>query len=110
MNKKRRETAVLNGRLAEQAVRQVNAEPWEPLPGMVRRRCGCSSEQRDATLPGLRGKDAARPAETSGLMSWKANLRRQTRNYRQPRLWVGQSDQPPRSRSILVPVRPRHRR
>jgi hypothetical protein len=40
MDKKQREAAVLNGGLAELVVRQVNAEPWEPVPGMVRGRCG----------------------------------------------------------------------
>jgi hypothetical protein len=30
MNKRRQEAAVLNGRMAELAVQQVNAEPWEP--------------------------------------------------------------------------------
>jgi hypothetical protein len=58
MDKKQREAAVLNGGLAELVVRQVNAEPWEPVPGMVRgalrlvpllvRRAG---EQRDTAMP-----------------------------------------------------------
>jgi hypothetical protein len=38
MNKKRRETAApTSGPEAE--VRAINAEPWEPLPGMVKRQC-----------------------------------------------------------------------
>ena len=40
MNKRRLGEAVLRGGFssAEAAVRVVNAEPWEPLPGMVKRR------------------------------------------------------------------------
>jgi hypothetical protein len=41
MNKRRLEEAVLNGGPAdaEAAARRVNAEPWQPLPGMVKRQC-----------------------------------------------------------------------
>jgi hypothetical protein len=41
MNKRRLGEAVLRGALAsaEAAARAVNAEPWEPLPGMVKRQC-----------------------------------------------------------------------
>ena len=41
MNKRRLGEAVLRGGFssAEAAVRVVNAEPWEPLPGMVKREC-----------------------------------------------------------------------
>ena len=42
MNKRRREKAVLRaGGLehAEAASRAVNAEPWEPMPGMVKLQC-----------------------------------------------------------------------
>jgi len=44
MNKTRRETAVLRvpGQTATGAAARVtNAEPWEPMPGMVKRRCRC---------------------------------------------------------------------
>jgi len=38
MNKKRRETAApISG--PEAVVRAINAQPWEPLPGMVKRQC-----------------------------------------------------------------------
>jgi hypothetical protein len=39
---KRRETTVLRAGgfvAAEAAARVVNAEPWEPMPGMVKRQC-----------------------------------------------------------------------
>ena len=41
INKMRLGEAVLRGGFAsaEAAVRAVNAEPWEPLPGMVKREC-----------------------------------------------------------------------
>jgi hypothetical protein len=41
MSKRRRETAVLKGSPADAkaAARRVNAEPWEPMPGMVKRQC-----------------------------------------------------------------------
>ena len=41
MNKRRLGEAVLSSGFssAEAAVRVVNAEPWEPLPGMVKREC-----------------------------------------------------------------------
>ena len=40
-NKKRAEELVLRGRLSseEAAARAANAEPWEPMPGMVKRQC-----------------------------------------------------------------------
>lgn len=42
MNKRRREKAALNEERteAEATARQINAQPWEPLPGMVKRQCG----------------------------------------------------------------------
>ena len=41
MNKRQPGKAVLCGRLAseEAAARAINAEPWEPLPGMARQQC-----------------------------------------------------------------------
>jgi hypothetical protein len=54
MNKKRLEEAVPKaGRFAPAvaAARAINAEPWEPMPGMVKRQC-----------PGCRYWFAARPA------------------------------------------------
>ena len=42
LNKRRREKAALRaGGLehAEASVRAINAEPWEPMPGMVKRQC-----------------------------------------------------------------------
>ena len=41
MNKRRAGEAVLRGGFAneEARTRAVNAEPWEPLPGMVKREC-----------------------------------------------------------------------
>ena len=41
MNKRQLEQTVLRGGFAreEAAARQVNAEPWQPLPGMVKLRC-----------------------------------------------------------------------
>jgi hypothetical protein len=41
MNKKRREAAVPKGGRtdAEAMARRVNAQPWEPMPGMVKLRC-----------------------------------------------------------------------
>jgi hypothetical protein len=45
MNKRRLEEAVPRAggfAHAEAAARAINAEPWEPLPGMVKRQCpGC---------------------------------------------------------------------
>jgi hypothetical protein len=44
MNKKRMEKAVRADKTAdaEAAARAVNALPWEPMPGMVKRQCpGC---------------------------------------------------------------------
>ena len=38
MNKKRRETAVPTS-APEAEGRAINAGPWEPLPGMVKRQC-----------------------------------------------------------------------
>ena len=38
MNKKRRETAAPTSG-PEAVVRAVNAQPWEPLPGMEKRQC-----------------------------------------------------------------------
>jgi len=38
MNKKRRETAAPTSG-PEAVVRAINAEPWEPLPGMVKQQC-----------------------------------------------------------------------
>ena len=69
MNKRRLGEAVLRGGFssAEAAVRVVNAEPWEPLPGMVKRECpecryffAACCEQPGTSLPGLRGQAAAR--------------------------------------------------
>ena len=42
MNKRRRETAVLRAgglEREEASARAVNAQPWEPMPGMVKLRC-----------------------------------------------------------------------
>ena len=41
MNKRRLEEAVprAGGFAPAEAARAVNAEPWEPLPGMVKRQC-----------------------------------------------------------------------
>jgi hypothetical protein len=41
MNKRRPGEAVLRGSLAseEAAARAINADPWEPLPGMVKAQC-----------------------------------------------------------------------
>jgi hypothetical protein len=41
MNKRRPGEAVLRGGLAseEAAARAINAEPWDPLPGMVKQQC-----------------------------------------------------------------------
>ena len=41
MNKRRPGEAVLRGALAseEATARQINAEPWEPMQGMVKRQC-----------------------------------------------------------------------
>ena len=41
MNKKRLGAVVLSGGPAdaEAMARRVNAEPWEPMPGMVKRQC-----------------------------------------------------------------------
>jgi hypothetical protein len=54
MNKRRLEEAVPRAggfASAEAAARAINAEPWEPLPGMVKQQC-----------PGCRYWFAARPA------------------------------------------------
>ena len=39
MNEKRPGTAVPDGEPGETEARQINAEPWRPLAGMVKRRC-----------------------------------------------------------------------
>ena len=41
MKKKRRAELVRHGGLmdAEAAARAINAQPWEPMPGMVKRQC-----------------------------------------------------------------------
>ena len=41
MNKRRRAELVRHGGFmdAEAAARAINAEPWEPMPGMVKRQC-----------------------------------------------------------------------
>jgi hypothetical protein len=39
MSKRRRERLRPEPEDAETLARAVNAEPWEPLPGMVKRRC-----------------------------------------------------------------------
>jgi hypothetical protein len=41
MNKQRPDEAVLRGGLAseEVAARAINAEPWDPLPGMTKAQC-----------------------------------------------------------------------
>jgi hypothetical protein len=39
MNKKRPGEAVPNQAVLETRARAANAEPWEPMPGMVKRQC-----------------------------------------------------------------------
>ena len=65
---------MLRGALAgeEASARAVNAEPWEPLRGMVKQQCpwcrywfAATCKQPGAALPGLRGQAVARPEEIS---------------------------------------------
>ena len=59
MNKMRRETAVLHagGFVSEEAVaRAVNAEQWEPAPGMEKRHCPACRYFFAAAAPGLEGR------------------------------------------------------
>ena len=56
----------------EATTRAINAEPWEPMPGMVKRLCpdcrywfAAQAGQHRTALPGLRGEAAAwEPAVT----------------------------------------------
>jgi hypothetical protein len=40
LNKKRRVLRAGGLEHEEASARRINAQPWEPLPGMVKRRCG----------------------------------------------------------------------
>jgi hypothetical protein len=68
----------------EATTRAINAKPWEPMAGMVKRQCppqcrywfARSSEQNHrTTLPGLRGKAVAKPAETSVKVERRPSIR-----------------------------------
>jgi len=70
MNKRRREEAVLHaGGFAgeEAAARAVNAERWEPMPGMEKRRCpACRYFFAAAAMTAeLRCPDCVRPGRRS---------------------------------------------
>lgn len=50
MNKRRAGEAVLRGGFAneEARARAVNAEPWEPMPGMIKRQCADSGDREQS--------------------------------------------------------------
>ena len=90
MNKRPGE-AVPNATVLEKLARAANAEPWDPPPGMIKRRCPTVSllvcvGGRDGPLSRLRREAAAR-AQAASLTGRNPNYRREASDAARETYW-----------------------